>query len=329
MHYLEDKNILFIAPSFHGLQNKIFDEMTRLGGNVDYYDERPKNDFFTKVSIRLKLNFLISQKIKNYYKNILKITEQKQYNYIFIINIEAMPEMILKKFKEQQTNAKLVLYMWDSLELKTISKNMLNLFDETFTFDYKDSEQRSMNFLDLFYTKEYENIAEKEIKYDFCFIGTIHGDRYELLNKIREQVEKEGMKVYYYLFMPSRIMFWMRKLFDKSFKKISYNEVKFHSLGTKNIVEVMNQSRVVIDLSYKNQRGLSMRTFEVLGAKKKLMTTHDRIKKYDFYCSNNIFIINKNLIEIDKDFLYVEYKELDSDIYKKYTLESWVKRILF
>jgi len=328
MHYLEDKNILFIAPSFHGLQNKIFDEMTRLGGNVDYYDERPKNDFFTKVSIRLKLNFLISQKIKNYYKNILKNTEQKQYNYIFIINIEAMPEMILKKFKEQQTNAKLVLYMWDSLELKTISKNMLNLFDETFTFDYKDSEQRSMNFLDLFYTKEYENIAEKEIKYDFCFIGTIHGDRYELLNKIREQVEKEGMKVYYYLFMPSRIMFWMRKLFDKSFKKISYNEVKFHSLGTKNIVEVMNQSRVVIDLSYKNQRGLSMRTFEVLGAKKKLMTTHDRIKKYDFYCSNNIFIINKNLIEIDKDFLYVEYKELDSDIYKKYTLESWVKRVL-
>jgi hypothetical protein len=327
MSFLANKRILFIAPSFHNLQFKILNEMIELGAEVDYYDERPKNNFLTKFLIRLKLKIIIAKQIYNYYKNILLETRKKHYDYVFFINIEAINEKILYKFREQNKDSIFILYMWDSLELKKISDKMLSFFDRKFTFDYRDAKNRNMQLLDLFYTKEYKNTKMK-IKYDISFIGTIHGDRYKILKEIKEKAEKQDLKVYYYLYMPSRIMFWGRKIFDRRFKGLKYSDVQFDSLDSHRIVEIMNQSKAIVDLSYKNQVGLSMRTFEVLGVKKKLITTHQMVKDYDFYDKNNIEIIEKNNIKINKSFLEIKYNILNENVYKKYSLYNWLKKII-
>jgi len=327
MSFLRDKKILFIAPVFHNLQNKIYEEMVSLGAKVDYYDERPKNNFITKVLIRLKLKKIISKQIKNYYQNILNLTKNETYDYIFIINLEAMPFSILKEFCIRQDKAKILLYMWDSLELKSISAEILKIVDRAYTFDPRDAKNHNMILLDLFYSKEYEELVKVDKVYDMCFIGTIHGDRYKLLKEIELQANGMNLNVYYYFFMPSKIMFWVRKLFDKNFHHAKFSEVEFKTLDAKHVSEYMNKSRAIIDLSYKNQRGLSMRTFETLGSKKKLITTNEEVKKYDFYNPENITIINKENIEIDKLFFTKKYQNIDEDIYKKYSLSTWLKVI--
>lgn len=328
MSFLNDKKILFIAPSFHNLQQKIMNEMISLGAEVDYFDERPRNDFFTKATIRLKLDIFTKSKINNYYKNIFASTYKKKYDFVFIINLETITFNLLDELRTQQSQAKFILYMWDSLELKSVPTKLLNIFDKTFTFDYKDANDRDMSFLDLFYCNEYIKIEDSQKLYDLCFIGTIHGDRFEILKEVERQSTALGLRTYYYLYMPSKILFLFRKLFDKKLNGISYHDVQFKSLNANDASKIMNQSRAILDLSYKNQRGLSMRTFEVLATRSKLITTHDRVINYDFFHKNNIFILDKSNIFVDKEFIYSNYTELSPNIYEKYSLKHWL-RIIF
>ena len=328
MNVLKNKSILFIAPSFHGLQNNILSEMIAMGAEVDYYDERPENTTTTKVLIRLKIKILIHHKIINYYNDVLNKTKHKKYNYVFILNMEAMPSIILEALRKQQNFAKFILFMWDSLELKNISSDILNVFDKAYTFDTYDAQTNNkMNFLPLFYSNEYAQIKKDKIQYDLCFIGTIHGDRYKLLQKIKKEANKLGLSTYYYMYIPSKIIFYVKKLFDKNFRKININEVRFVPMNMKNIVKVMAKSNTIIDLSYKGQQGLSMRTYEVIGAKKKLVTTHKQVINYDIYNSNNMYILDKNHISLKKDFFSNDYCELDKKIYEKYSLRKWVNNI--
>ena len=67
---LSGKTVLLLAPKFFGYELEIKKELENLGARVIYFDERPKNDFFTKVFIRLNLKYFISKKIKEYYQDI-------------------------------------------------------------------------------------------------------------------------------------------------------------------------------------------------------------------------------------------------------------------
>ncbi|WP_172658089.1 hypothetical protein [Campylobacter geochelonis] len=70
-----------------------------------------------------------------------------------------------------------------------------------------------------------------------------------------------------------------------------------------------------------------MRTFEAFGAKRKLITTNKNIIKYDFYNSNNINLLNRINIALDKDFIDKNYIELTKEIYEKYSIKSWIYTI--
>ena len=78
---LSGKTVLLLAPKFFGYELEIKKELENLGAKVIYFDERPKNDFFTKVFIRLNLKSFISKRIDDYYKNIIQeIKDERDEN---------------------------------------------------------------------------------------------------------------------------------------------------------------------------------------------------------------------------------------------------------
>ncbi len=74
----KDKKILFFSPKFFDYEKEIKKELEDLGAKVIYYDERPQNDFFTKVFIRLNLKSFIYKRINDYYKNILESIKNEE-----------------------------------------------------------------------------------------------------------------------------------------------------------------------------------------------------------------------------------------------------------
>ncbi|MFK5040379.1 hypothetical protein ACI3P4_05410 [Glaesserella parasuis] len=88
-------------------------------------------------------------------------------------------------------------------------------------------------------------------------------------------------------------------------------------------------SDILVDFTVSEHSGLSFRIFEAIGYSKKLITTNTTIKEYDFYNSNNIFIIENENIDINelKKFLLLPICELPKNIIEKYYFTAWISKI--
>ena len=71
-----------------------------------------------------------------------------------------------------------------------------------------------------------------------------------------------------------------------------------------------------------------MRSIEILGLKRKFITTNEDIVNYDFYNPRNILVIKRDDPQLDMDFFYTPYEELSEEVYKKYSLENWILEVL-
>ena len=56
-------------------------------------------------------------------------------------------------------------------------------------------------------------------------------------------------------------------------------------------------------------------------------TPDDKIVNYDFYRPENILVVDKNNPVIPKDFIDTPWKEIPDEIYKKYSISSWLETI--
>ena len=325
MQELEGKKVLLLAPKFFGYELEIKNEIENLGAKVFYFDERPKNDFFTKVFIRLNLKSFIQKNINNYFQSIVNETKDEQFNYLFLVNPETIDTEKIESIKKLHSNLKVYIYMWDSIKNKKKSLDLLPSSDKFFTFDSNDKLiNKNIHFLPLFYIRDYESIEKREkYLYDISFIGSIHSDRYSTVKSI----DSLKFNVFFYFYSPSKILFILQKILYKEFRKISNDDISFKSLNKKEIINIIENSKCIIDIEHPLQQGLTMRTIEMLGARKKLITTNKNIKEYDFYNTKNICIVDRDNPIISKDFLKLEYSEIEQNIYEKYTLQNWIKNI--
>lgn len=327
---LKGKKILLFVPKFFGYELDIKKELENLGAEVYYFDARPKNDFFTKVFIRLNLKKMIQKKIDRYYENIIRKTKSESFDYLFLVDPETIDNRKIENIKKLHKNIKVYTYMWDSVNNRKKSIDILALSDRFFTFDKKDKKiNKKIEFLPLFYINDYNNISDdrSDIQYDFSFIGTIHSDRYQVMKKFEQFAKENNMKTFFYFYSPSKILFFFQKLLKKDFKNIDENDISYVSLNKSDVVDIVKKSKAIIDIHHPRQSGLTMRTIEILGAKRKLFTTNADVRNYDFYDENNIFCFDRNNPNIEIDFLNKNNKEIDDNIYEKYSLTQWIKYI--
>ncbi|WP_157766478.1 lipopolysaccharide biosynthesis protein [Pedobacter ginsengisoli] len=325
---LADKKVLLFAPNFFGYELEISNKLKKMGAEVDYFDERPKNNFVTKASIRINKN-LLRRKILSYYGTIFKKTERKRYDYVFVINIEAMLPSLLKTLKQQQSSAIFVLYMWDSLQNKKYTLDYLPFFDRIYSFDKTDADAiPGVNFRPLFYIDSYAEIKTNiPIKNALCFIGTVHSDRYQLISEIRKQLAQLSLNTYFFMFFSSPILFFYKKMVDIKFYNARFKEFSFRSFSQHKTIQCIGESFAVLDIQHPSQTGLTIRTIEALGANKKLITTNVHIKEYDFYNPHNICVVNRDRPVIPKSFFETQYCPPEHALKCKYSLEGWLTEL--
>ena len=111
------------------------------------------------------------------------------------------------------------------------------------------------------------------------------------LKKLRLSLPK-NKKTKLVLYVKSKLYFWYLLLNYNKVISVRENDLTFNKLTQEETFDVFGSSKAVIDCPIDGQKGLTMRTFEVLGNDIKLITTNDNIKKYNFYSSNNIFVVD-------------------------------------
>lgn len=319
-------------PNFFNYPQLITEELNRMGYEVDFFDDRPSTNAWVKAAIRINKK-LIQTYIKRYFDEVMKTVSSKKYDVVFLISGQSLSfsEDMIAHIKEFQPRAKFVLYQWDSQTNFPYIKRVQHFFDKCYSFDRKDTEETpTLKFLPLFYSRVYEELGaknKKDFKNDFCFIGTAHPKKYKFIKMMSEQLKAVYPKQFIYFFFPSPIVYFYRKVMNKELRGAKYSEFHYEPLTGQKMNDVYEASRCVLDSAQAGQLGLTIRVLEALGAKKKLITTNEDIVNYDFYRPENIYVYEGH-IDLDNVFFKEEYKEVDKEIYEKYSLRSWLKKIV-
>lgn len=331
MNDLAGKKVLFICPRFFGYEHEIKCGLAKLGAQVDYYDERPFNSSIAKILNRLNFKTVIKKSIEDYYSDIFQNAVVADYDYLLVVAPETITADFIKNIKLNNTKIKTVLYLWDSIKNKKNASDLIEYFDKVVTFDKADSLMDSrISFLPLFYIDAYTKSLNKskDYSYQFAFIGTAHSGRYKLVTTIADSLEMKKTSNYLFYYSPGRLFFLLKKLFTNELNGISLKDISFKSMTSEEIISVLADTKVVIDIEHPNQNGLTMRTIEMVGMQKKLITTNKNVMEYDFYHPNNILVVDREKPHINISFIHSEYHHIDDAIREKYSLSSWLINLL-
>lgn len=322
---LKGKKILFLTANFFNYEVEIIKRLKEFGAEVDFFNERPSDSVFTKGIIRVNSS-LYQSKIDNYYKKILHEIQLKKFDFFLLIKGETMPNFFLEEFTKNNPQATKIFYTYDSAVEYPKFLKLYPYFDKVFTFEPEDAKKYNLHFRPLFYLKEYRSLqSNSKPQYDISFIGTAHTDRYLIGEKVAEISEKQKLSSFYYYYAPGKLAFLLKKVFDKNLKEFDLKKLSFQKLSHQNIIEIYKNSFAVLDINKPFQKGLTMRTFEVLAASKKLITTNTDVRKYPFFNSNNVQILNRENLDLDEEFFTTEFQKIPEKDLEMMSLDSWIE----
>ena len=322
---LLNKKILYIGRIDFFYDQLLIKKLDELGANVDTFDlnvKSPYSKFATKFKI---VDFEVYK--ETYYNGVLS---KKGFDLILVRHGYQIKPEIYEKLRIINPNAKFINFHWDSIkpEAGYNYQPIIKYFDRVYSFDYKDcSTHKEISYLPLFYVDEYAEFREKtttdKYQFDVLFVGSWRNkERYDLVKLTEKLAKQDQLKFYYYLYFSFKSQI-------QSFKNgIIPKKSNSRLLSTKEILQFFSISNSIIDFPSSFQTGLTMRTFEVLAAGKKLITTNKNILMEPFYDPNYINIIEVDNFKLDIDF--IQSKPIISlrEKIKDYSIENYVYKLL-
>lgn len=324
---IKGKRILFFSPAFFSYENTIAERMRALGAEVTLYDERAVKGAISRALLKF-VPALFKRKAEKYYEQIVWQHSTEVYDYVLIVKCDMVSEQTINLLRHTYPGAKLCLHVWDSLDNIPGIEEKINLFDYASSFDRKDClEDTRLHFRPLFFSKEFErNDSKKE--YDIAFCGTIHSDRYAIVKKVKKWCEENGRLFYSFPYLQSKFVFYFYRLVNKSFRGTTINDFAYTKKTQTEIAQIEASSSVILDIQHPAQTGLTMRTIEMIGLGKKIITTNSDIINYDLYRQSNVCVIERENISIPDEFISSDYEPLEESIREKYSLDCWIFDVL-
>ncbi len=327
---MKQKRILMFCTGFFGYDKRLAGAFRSAGYEVDLFDERPGTGFLHKSCIRFNVS-LYRPVIRKYIRSVIEKVKENEYDYIFVVKGEGITEEAIEMLREAFPKAKTILYLWDSVQNIPECVDRMRHYHKVFTFDPEDAKKYSLGFRPLFYAEEYESYdSDKpaEYWYDVSFIGTAHTDRPYIVNAVSDLCQKQNKKCFSFLYSPHIMVYYFNRLFNPYYRKVKKEDLSFSPMSSDRIREIYDHTRCVLDVEHSGQRGLTMRTIELVGMKKKIITTNRLIQNYDFYHPANVCILDRANPVIDESFWEQEYQSVPKKIQERYTLRSFVRELL-
>ena len=323
---LEGRRVLIISPRFFGYERRIVERLEFRGAKAVLVDDRPSNGTLSKALIRMSSS-LMRPRLDAYHRSVIQRLLGESFDDILFVVPESCSTATIRRYREAFVGARVLLYMWDSFENKTRRdvRGFLKLFDRAFSFDGVDCDKYGMSFRPLFFTETPDPSTEEPVDtFGFSFIGTIHSDRYKILTALKSHADKASVRYFIYPFLPSRLHYWLYKFTKWEFRGTHQSDLRFNPLPYTEVLRVMRDSVAVVDIEHPDQRGLTMRTLEVIGAGKKLITTNRNVLQYPFYSPERIQVIDRRDPVIASDFLKTSVESLPPHLLAKYSLDGWI-----
>ncbi|MFI3297000.1 MAG: hypothetical protein R3Y59_05165 [bacterium] len=222
-----------------------------------------------------------------------------------IIVTDSIGDVPANYLKSKYPKLRIIYWFWNHID----DSSFVNKLDQTiekWSYDPIDCFKYGMKYNTQYYFKcLFGNISVNKIEQDVFYIGKNKG-RVKCVLACKQIIENQGL---------SNKFIILEDEFDKK------NWMPYET-----VVENILQSRCIVDIVSKNQTGLTLRPLEALFMHKKLITNFQQIKDYDFYCADNIFILDIDDESKLHAFIHSEYNHSVDKFIDKYEYSNWLIR---
>lgn len=317
------KELLLFMTDFYGYNEEIINEIKKQGYNVTWFLDKISVNYKDKLLNKIRKNHIDKKFDEHFYSCIEKVNGKNFDKILIIFGGSFFKKKHIEILRQNFLNTEIVYYAWDSVNNFPLIENLLLNADKAFSFDNIDAKKYNVNFLPLFYVS---NKNEIDIpKYDVSTVMSFFVEKSSGLIEILSILPK-NLNNNIYLKLRDKIYYYKIKMFNNNKIKDLEKYFKFDKLSRNDVYNIFCDSKAIIDCPLPNQNGLTMRTFEVLALKRKLITTNKNIKEYDFYSPDNIYIIEDDREDIDV-FLDTKFNE-NYKLDERYSLENFIKVLL-
>jgi hypothetical protein len=320
------EKVLLICPVFFNYEKRIKQALENQGYNVTMWSDRASTHSIYKVCLRL-LPYITSFLSEYFFNKKLQALQKNNYDNIIVIKGEALSVNLLKKMLTTIPHKDNYYYLWDSIKNTNHAVEKAQLFEQVGTFDPFDAKAQNWIYRPLFASNiSFAANEAQRNQWDLCFAGTVHSDRLQVIQKIKNKLSFD-VKFYCFAYVPSKLMLYIQKCAYSVYRNFDKAQLTTKSLPYDEVLEKFNHSKAIIDIEHPSQRGLTMRSIEVLLANKKLITTNRFILSSDLYHPDSVLVIDRENPIIDTGFLNSPTPVLNRETAAKYTIERFVNDI--
>ena len=265
---------VLICPDFFDYKNLLTAELEHRYTSVLSFSDRPKCTSLAKALIKFNILGYAHFAAKKYSDEIFNSISDKLSGIaeVIIVKGTCVSPCLIEKIKKLNPKTRVICYSWDSISnIKTFPLLAVKA-DAAYTFDIADCKKYGYGYLPLFYSDKKSHTHTVAKKYKYSFIGSYHGDRVSVLQRIFSH--EHDVSVYVKIFFQSKLQFAFYYLLDPALRTAPKEWLTFKSLTRAAITDVAEHSEYVIDIHNANQTGLTMRTWETLGDGHQLVTTN-------------------------------------------------------
>lgn len=332
MHGEWRKKILLIAVPMGGYEQEIIGSLNNRGFKVDFFKEAAKIDrsqlsVFQRIARALKGLKIkaLDDYVDNFEAHIYrKYVEQLDGCYDFVFDFGGKARKNCIKILKNKYDCDFVLYLWDDLKHTGTVRETLKYFDRKYIFNDQDSKVNGFSYRSNFFVDAYLYRGEKK-EVDLFYKGTARDrDRAIVLEAVSNELSDYRLDLS--LFVKGGYIRNFRKVPSVDFFRKWCSHQYF---DMSQMAERFKSSRAVLDIAYKDQRGIGLRPIEAMAANCKLITTNKNIINYDFYHKNNIFVLENdcsNKSEL-QHFLNLPLVPIVDSIKRKYSVHGFVDEI--
>lgn len=324
MIQLTGKRVLLIAPPFFGYDEAIGAEIMRRGASLVRLADRPYRTPLATALTKLAPVAVASAALQQYRRQLGNAGSG--FDLCLVVNGQTIAPQLLREIRAANPTATMILYLWDSLDNRPSIRRTLSLYDCIYGFDPVDAQRFGFRYRPLFYSDDFSASSVRR-SVDISFAGTAHSDRGPIIWNLDRGLPRYVSRRWF-LYLQAR---WVRDLYalkNRRFRSIPPGFFSYRPLPKSALAELFARSRAILDIEHPNQRGLTMRTFETLGAGKKLVTTNRNVRSEDFFAEDRVLVIDRNAPVIPPSFLETDVSPLSADIVHRYSLEGWLDELL-
>lgn len=282
----KDRHCLLIVPRhFYSFENHICGELERRGYRVTVANDEYPRGMLGKILGKLQIPYVFTATEREFDRRYLGYG--RRYDLALIFKGRGVSIGLIEKLRH--TAGVVVGYNWDSFRLNRSPLRWLRAVSMYATFDYRDAQRWSLPVIELF-SAAHTLSGDKSYEYEVSAIVRNHSGRLRYIDRVFRTLQP--CSSYISIFELNVFTFVFNFLRTPLLYVKYWRQIRFKPVPYEEYSRVMAESLFTIDYAHDTQTGITMRCFEAVNARTKIITNNVYITRSPHFAPSDYVVFD-------------------------------------